>query len=203
MSFIWLSIEPSGTRWAITHNSGILGYVKTEAEAWSLVENLAGLSQQALSDAGKRPKRYRRLPKSIGATPKSVLIVKNDARVCLELASQLAEMGLKVLAANDADQAILILDGDPEIELLIIDIELPRGSIDGVRFAHLVNRRWPSLKIIAMSELNDIGLSDLPIGSMLLAEPSGLEVMMDAVAHMIYGRATPSGPTASSCLLAA
>lgn len=196
MPVIRLSIEPSGAGWAIKHNSGILGYAKTEAEAWSLVENLAGSAQQSLSE-GRNPRRYRHMPKSVRPRPTTVLIVENEALVCLELASRLAEMGLTALVANDADEAMAVLDSHPEIELLLTDIRMPAGSIDGVRLAHHVRDRWPPLKIIVMSGLIDIELSDLPLDSILLAKPCAPEVLMDALAHMIKGRAAPPSGLAS------
>ena len=50
-------------------------------------------------------------------------------------------MGLVVLSASDADEAIALLDTHPEIELLLTDITMP-GSMDGVRLAHHVRHRW-------------------------------------------------------------
>jgi hypothetical protein len=64
---IWLSIELCGTRWAITHNGGILGYAKTEVEAWSLVEGLAGYPSQSLSDLERFSRVWNRMgfPRSV------------------------------------------------------------------------------------------------------------------------------------------
>ncbi len=197
MSVIWLSIEPSGAGWAIKHNSGILGYAKTEVEAWSLVENLASTAQQSVSARDQNPRRYRHMPRSGRSRPTTVLIVENEALVCLELASRLAEMGLTALVANHADEAMAVLDSHPEIELLLTDIRMPAGSMDGVRLAHHVRDRWPPLKIIVMSGLIDIELSDLPLDSVLLAKPCAPEVLMDALAHMIKGRAAPPSGLAS------
>jgi CheY-like chemotaxis protein len=95
------------------------------------------------------------------------LLLKQEAVDGLELATQLAEMGLTVVAANDADEAILILDRHPEIELLLIDMWMPGGSMVGRQLARQVCGRWPPLKIIVMSELINVELSDLPLDSIL------------------------------------
>jgi CheY-like chemotaxis protein len=200
---IWLSIELCGTRWAITHNGGILGYAKTEVEAWSLVEGLAGYPSQSLSDLDLSPRRFRRMPKFKYGKHPTALLIKQEALDGLELAKQLAEMGLTVVAANDAAEAILILDRHPEIELLLIDMWMPGGSMDGLQLAHQVRGRWPPLKIIVMSELIDVELSDWPLDSIFLASQCGPEVLMDALAHMINGRATSSSPVAAFRFLAA
>ena len=188
MSVIRLSIEPSGAKWAIKHNGGILGYAQTKLEAWSLVENLAGAAQQSLSGGNHDPRRYRQMPRSAHPRPTTVLIVDNEALVCLELASRLGEMGLKVLVASDADEAIDVLNSHPEIELLLTDIKMPEGSMNGIRLAHHVRDRWPPLKIIVISGLIDTKLSDLPLDTILLSKPCEPDVLMDALAHMIVGR---------------
>ena len=36
-----LSIERDGRRWAIKHNGGFLGHVRSEADAWALIETLS------------------------------------------------------------------------------------------------------------------------------------------------------------------
>jgi hypothetical protein len=59
------------------------------------------------------------------------------------------------------------------------------------------------LKIIVISELIDVELYDLPLDSLSLARPCGPEVLMDALAYMINGRATSSSPVAAFRFLAA
>jgi CheY-like chemotaxis protein len=122
------------------------------------------------------------------ATPTTVLIVENEALVCLELVSRLAEMGLSTLVASNADEAIDLLDSHPEIEVLLTDVRMPRGSMDGVRLAHHVRDRWPPVKIIVVSGDFEIEPSDLPPDSLFLTKPCNPDVLMDALAHMINGR---------------
>ena len=102
--------------------------------------------------------------------PVTILIVENEAIVLLEFAQWLTESGLIVLTAGDADEAIILLDTHPEIEVLMTDINMP-GSMDGIRLAHHVRRRWPPLKIIVVSGMLQTELSDLPEGSVFLPKP--------------------------------
>jgi len=190
MSFVRLWIEPNGARWAIKHNAGVLGYADTQTEAWSMVERLAGYSEQIPFQRSGGPMRYRHIPQSVRPRPITVLIVENEAIVSLELVSRLTEMGLTPLAAGDADEAIALLDSHPEIELLLTDIKMPSGSMDGVRLAHHVRDRWPPVKIIVVSGLFDTDPADLPLDSIFLKKPCGPEVLMDALARMINGPAT-------------
>jgi len=129
------------------------------------------------------------MPRTASHKPTTVLIVENEAIVLLELTAQLAEMGLIVLTAADADEAILLLDAHAEIRLLLTDIMMP-GSMDGLRLAHHVRDRWPPVKIIVISGLVDTQLSELPADSIFLSKPYWPEGLSNALIHMIDG----SGP---------
>jgi CheY-like chemotaxis protein len=122
-------------------------------------------------------------------TPATILVVENEALVRLELADRLARSGLTVLVASDADEAIVLLDAHPEIEVLFTDIRMP-GSMDGVRLAHHVRDRWPPVKIIVASGMTDAARRDLPHGSLFLRKPYAPEVLAGALAQMMTG----SGP---------
>lgn len=102
--------------------------------------------------------------------PATILVVEDEAIIRLELVDWLSDLGLVVLAANNADEAIALLDTHPEIELLMTDVRMP-GSMDGARLAHHVRRRWPPVKIIVVSGLVDTPLRDLPKDSIFLPKP--------------------------------
>jgi CheY-like chemotaxis protein len=122
-------------------------------------------------------------------SPATILVVENEALVRLELADRLARSGMTVLVASDADEAIVLLDTHPEIEVLFTDIRMP-GSIDGVRLAHHVRDRWPPVKIIVASGMTDAALRELPQGSLFLSKPYAPEALAGALAQVMSG----SGP---------
>ena len=128
--------------------------------------------------------------------PTTVLVVENEALVRLEVADRLAQLGLIVLAASDADEAITLLDTHPEIEVLFTDIRMP-GSMDGIRLAHHVRDRWPPVRIIVASGMIETELSQLPAGSIFLAKPYGPETLAGALAHLMNGGPRLTGPQAS------
>jgi CheY-like chemotaxis protein len=102
--------------------------------------------------------------------PATILLVEDDVLVQMELAEWLAELGLCVLTADNADQAITLLDTRPEIAFLLTDIEMP-GSMDGVRLAHHVAERWPPVKIIVISGMFAARVSPLPKASIFVPKP--------------------------------
>jgi CheY-like chemotaxis protein len=117
-------------------------------------------------------------------TQTTVLIVENEALVRKELAVRLADMGLIVLVASDADEAIALLDSYPEIEVMFTDIRMP-GTMDGVRLAHHVRHRWPPIRIIVASGLINTRLCELPVGSIFLSKPYAPDTLVEALTQMI------------------
>jgi CheY-like chemotaxis protein len=58
--------------------------------------------------------------------------------------------GYTIVVANDADQAIAILEARQDIHLVFTDINMP-GSMDGLKLAAAVRDRWPPVHIIITS----------------------------------------------------
>ncbi len=64
------------------------------------------------------------------------------------------DAGFTPLEAVNADDAIALLESRSDIELLFTDIQMP-GSMNGLKLAHAVHERWPSIKIILVSGASD------------------------------------------------
>ena len=118
--------------------------------------------------------------------PATILVVENEILVRMELVASLTEMGLNVLAAANADEAIELLDAHPDIEVLMTDINMP-GSMDGLKLAHHVRERWPPVKIIVASGRLSTQLSELPRESLFLPKPYGPAGLAGALRHMLEG----------------
>jgi two-component system, response regulator PdtaR len=124
-------------------------------------------------------------------SPVTVLVVENEALVRLALVDWLEEEGLVVLEACDADQAIALLNTHPEVELLLTDIRMP-GSMDGIRLAHGVRNRWPTVKIIVVSGLVNTQQSELPVDTVFIPKPYLHQTLWGAMSHLTKGRRRPS-----------
>jgi CheY-like chemotaxis protein len=135
----------------------------------------------------------------VSLNPTTALIVEDEVFVRIELVFRLTDMGLVVLSASDADEAIAILNIHPEIELLLTDITMP-GSMDGIRLAHHVRHRWPSVKIIVLSGLIGPPLSDLPRDSIFVPKPYGPDILASALGHMLNSGGPPSVAPQSTSL---
>jgi len=99
-----------------------------------------------------------------------VLVVEDEFLVRLNALSLLEEAGFGVLEAGSADEAIALLEARKDIRIVFTDINMP-GSMDGLRLAHAVRRRWPPVKLVLTSGHVRVGIEDLPEGGRFLRKP--------------------------------
>ncbi|MBX9454604.1 MAG: response regulator [Rhizobium sp.] len=105
------------------------------------------------------------MPTSIG-----ILVVEDEVLLRMDMADHLSGQGFHVFEAGDADEAIILLEQNPAIRLVITDIDMP-GSMDGLKLAEAVRNRWPPVKIIVVSGHRVVEITDLPDGSMFFSKP--------------------------------
>jgi CheY-like chemotaxis protein len=99
-----------------------------------------------------------------------VLIVEDEFLIRMDAVDMVRAAGFEVVEAENADEAILILEGRFDITVVFTDIQMP-GSMDGLKLAAAIRGRWPPIKIVATSGLLNIGKEDLPPGSRFLPKP--------------------------------
>jgi len=79
-----------------------------------------------------------------------VLVVEDEFLIRMTLAEALGDEGFEVIEAETADAALPMLQSDPNIHLLLTDIQLP-GVLNGRTLAQKVREHKPSLPIIFMT----------------------------------------------------
>lgn len=79
-----------------------------------------------------------------------ILIVEDETFVRLDASEIVAAAGYEVLEAQDAEEAIRLLEARTDIRIVFTDIEMP-GSVDGLKLAACVRDRWPPVEIIITS----------------------------------------------------
>jgi CheY-like chemotaxis protein len=118
--------------------------------------------------------------------PKVVLVVEDEMLLRMQAVDMVEDAGYISVEAADADEAFAILESRTDIALLFTDIQMP-GSMDGLRLAHAVYRRWPPIKIILVSGQLKLSSSDMPLDSRFFGKPlvSGKMVaeMRDMIGH--------------------
>jgi two-component system, response regulator PdtaR len=96
----------------------------------------------------------------------------------------LAESGFEVIATENADEAIAVLESRRDIRLIITDINMP-GTMDGLRLAAAVKHRWPPIKIIITTGKAKPAAEQMPHGSMFLAKPYDPQALVETVERIL------------------
>ena len=94
------------------------------------------------------------------------------------------DAGYLSVDAADADEAVEILEARSDIALLFTDIQMP-GSMDGLKLAQTVHRRWPPIKIILVSGQLKRSDIDIPADSRFLGKPLKATDMIAEIKDMI------------------
>lgn len=115
---------------------------------------------------------------------RAVLIVEDEFFVRLAAIAVIEEAGFKVFDADDADEAIAILEKHDDIGFVFTDINMP-GSMDGVGLTHRVRDRWPPVQFIVTSGLHRIKDGDLPLGSIFVGKPYATGAVVNALQRLI------------------
>src|ERR1700680_906702 len=116
--------------------------------------------------------------------PPKVLVVEDEMMVRMRAMDIVEDAGFTPIEAVNADEALAILESRSDIELLFTDIQMP-GSMDGVKLAHAVHERWPSIKIILVSGQLTTGEVDKPTDSRFFGKPLEVKQMVAEMQDMI------------------
>jgi CheY-like chemotaxis protein len=81
---------------------------------------------------------------------RSVLVVEDEALIRVLVVDELESLGLTVLEAASADEALPILLSDVPVHVLFTDVRMP-GSMDGIELVRRARTIRPHLKVIVVS----------------------------------------------------
>jgi len=98
----------------------------------------------------------------------TVLVVEDNAALRRVVTRQLAELGYRVLAAEDAVAGLRLME-QQSIDLLLTDVVMP-GGINGRELARRARQRWPGIRVIFTSGFSEARLNG-DIGSLSAVTP--------------------------------
>src|SRR4030081_2165726 len=139
-------------------------------------------------------------PGAAAALP-AVLIVEDEQILRMRAVDIVEDAGFTPIEAVNADDALAILESRSDIELLFTDIQMP-GSMDGLKLAHAVHERWPSIKIILVSGQLTPTEADKPTNSRFFGKPLEVKQMIAEMQEMIAQGSLTIRPADISTLLA-
>lgn len=99
-----------------------------------------------------------------------VLVVEDEPIIRLGMVSSIEDAGYSVIEAASADEAVARLAQDSEVGLVVTDVDMP-GSMDGIKLAHYVRRRWPPIRLLVISGKVGVRPGELPEGARFMSKP--------------------------------
>src|SRR6188474_2220534 len=114
----------------------------------------------------------------------NVLVVEDEMVLRMRAVDLVEDAGFTAVQAVNADEALSILESRSDISLLFSDIQMP-GSMDGLKLAHAVHDRWPSIKIILVSGQVKPPDTERPTDSRFFGKPLAVEQMIAELKDMV------------------
>ena len=99
-----------------------------------------------------------------------VLIVEDQYLLQLAAIELVESAGFIGIGASNADDAIKILEARQDIRIVLTDVEMP-GTMDGVKLAHFIRKRWPPVHLIIVSGIAVLNESQIPYGTKFFSKP--------------------------------
>lgn len=79
-----------------------------------------------------------------------VLLVEDEPLVRWTAHDGLEAAGYQVIEAENAGQALTILEARRDVGVLFTDVNMP-GPMDGLSLAELVHAKWPDIRLVVTS----------------------------------------------------
>jgi two-component sensor histidine kinase/CheY-like chemotaxis protein len=114
----------------------------------------------------------------------TVLVVEDEMLLRMRAVDIVEDAGFISLEAVNADDALVLLESRSDIDILFTDIQMP-GTMNGLKLAHAVHERWPSIKIILVSGQVIPSEGDRPTDSRFFGKPVDVQQMIAELQGMI------------------
>jgi CheY-like chemotaxis protein len=99
-----------------------------------------------------------------------VLVVEDEFFSRMHAADLVDAAGYRAIEASNADEALAILDARRDIRIVFTDIDMP-GSMDGLKLARAIRRRWPPIELILTSGHIAVPVSEMPERGLFFSKP--------------------------------
>lgn len=113
-----------------------------------------------------------------------VIVVEDDPQLRMVMVDILAEIGLRPLDFESADDALTYMLGMPDgCPLVVVDHGLP-GQLNGTEFIEMVKSKWPSTAAVLTSGY-ELAPSSIPASTIYLHKPWSMDELMTAVVKLL------------------
>jgi CheY-like chemotaxis protein len=101
------------------------------------------------------------------------------------LVDVLDDAGFKVMEAAHADEALHILAAVPGVQVVVTDVEMPRGSINGFELARRVREERQDIGVLVASGRVAPPPGDLPEGAYFVGKPVRPETLLELIRTLL------------------
>ena len=128
---------------------------------------------------------------SARTTPVVILVVEDELLVRLNASEALRDDGFEVVEAETGSQALELIDGGLQLDVLFTDVNMP-GAPDGVELAEVVCARLPGTRVIVASG-RPVPRRALPCDGRFLPKPYRLAEVSELVTTLMNAAPRPPG----------
>ena len=98
-----------------------------------------------------------------------VLVVEDEPLIRMGLADTCENAGFVVIEAGDGVDALAILNRDPDLRLVLTDVDMPR--MDGLELSRTIAREFPDVRVVLMSGMTFSRTGDFPVNVPFFEKP--------------------------------
>jgi CheY-like chemotaxis protein len=113
---------------------------------------------------------------------KNILLVENDEPLAYSLARQLETAGYNVRAVTSSMAALTILDSNCKIDLVLTDIAMPIGQLNGLALSRMAKMKQHGIKLAFITGY-DIDDGSLP--GRLFRKPLDVDQLVTEVGTLL------------------
>lgn len=121
-----------------------------------------------------------------------VLVIEDEPVLRVDAIAMVEEAGFEAIEATSADDAIALLASRPDIRIVYMDLDMPRG-IKGIEVAAAIRDRWPPIEIILTAAFHTRDEVTLPHRAEFYPKPYSRPEIVAAIRRL--GRATAGEPS--------
>ena len=120
----------------------------------------------------------------MGLKPRAVLVVEDEVLIRMMISEGLRNRGFMVIETASAEDALIVLQSETQVDLLISDIRL-QGAMDGLALAAWVREHKPELKIVIAA--SNVDLTPASVVDAVFNKPYDLDAVGECVSES-FGR---------------
>jgi len=119
-----------------------------------------------------------------------VLVVESEALIRMSALHIVEDAGYAAVGASHADEAIAILNDRRDIRAVFTDVRMP-GTMDGMRLAAAIRRRWPPIHLLVTSGVNVSAGEEFSANWRFISKPYSAEHVTAALRELFDSHPAP------------